>query len=524
VSDGDDLVARPTVGVAIRRAARRFAGRDFIVMPGCRLTFDDAERMSRRLAAHLLATGIGKGTRVGLLFTYGPEFVVTWLALSRIGALAMPVSTTYRPAEVRRVLHLGDVDTLVVPERLLGRDVLAELEAAVPGLAGAGPPPHFLSSLPYLRRVLVAGTGPRPGLSPWATPVDLADPAGPAVDEAVLAAAEDEVFPADWALVVFTSGSSAEPKGVVHTHGAVIRDTASFAQLTVDQAAAAGVEARPFCAFPFFWVGGFLCLGAALHGGFPLLCLERFDPGEALDLIERERGTAVLGWPTLISAMRDHPSFATRDLASAPALVSAPADVALVDTPVPGIPAHRGMSETMGQHQLVEERAVDPESGAEVPEGEEGELAIRGPGLMAGYYKKERQDVFDAEGWFHTGDRVFMHGGRAYYVGRYTEMIKSQGANVSPREVELTLEEYPEVLHAFVVGLAHPERGEEVAAVLVPADGATIDPGELTSRARGDMSSFKVPTRIEVWPVERIPWLPSHKPDKRKIQSELAAR
>jgi len=199
----------------------------------------------------------------------------------------------------------------------------------------------------------------------------------------------------------------------------------------------------------------------------------------------------------------------------------AAADMALLETPVPGIPGHRGMSETMGQHQLVEERVRDVDTGEDLPEMAEGELVIRGPGLMAAYYKQEREEVFGADGWFHTGDRVFQHEGRAYFVGRYTEIIKSRGANVSPSEVELALETFPEILHAFVVGLPHAEHGEEVVAVLVAADGAEIDPEAVRRQAREDLSSFKVPTRIEVWPVEEIPWLPSHKPDKLKIRAAL---
>ncbi len=112
-----------------------------------------------------------------------------------------------------------------------------------------------------------------------------------------------------------------------------------------------------------------------------------------------------------------------------------------------------------------------------VPDDEEGELWVRGYGLMHGYYKKERSEVFDDDGWLHTGDRVFLHGGRPYFVGRYTEMVKSRGANVAPREVELFLEEhFDEVLYAFVLGMPHPELGEEVTAVLVAAQGCVIDP------------------------------------------------
>jgi acyl-CoA synthetase (AMP-forming)/AMP-acid ligase II len=198
-----------------------------------------------------------------------------------------------------------------------------------------------------------------------------------------------------------------------------------------------------------------------------------------------------------------------------------PSEVALAETPVPGIPWHRGMSETLGNFMGVDVRCVDPETGETRAEMEEGELWLRGHGLMHGYYKKEREEVFDENGWFHTGDRVFVHEGRPYFVGRFTEMVKSQGANVAPREVELFLETFDEVLYAFVVGMPHHERGEEVTAVLVAASGREIDPPDLQSRARQQISSYKVPTRIEIWSEEDVPWLGSGKPDKLTIKERL---
>jgi acyl-CoA synthetase (AMP-forming)/AMP-acid ligase II len=141
---------------------------------------------------------------------------------------------------------------------------------------------------------------------------------------------------------------------------------------------------------------------------------------------------------------------------------------------------------------------------------------------MHGYYKKEREEVFDENGWLHTGDRVFMHEGRPYFVGRYTEMVKSQGANVAPREVELFLETFDEVLYAFVLGMPHPEREEEVTAVLVPALGHEIDIADIQQRSREQISGYKVPTRIEIWGEDDVPWLGSGKPDKIAIRARLS--
>lgn len=511
-----ELPFRPTIPDALHRAVELWGERDFVVTPARRMSFAEAEVSSRRLAKRMLAAGMGKGTRVGLHFPYGQDFVVAWLAASRIGALVMPLATTYRPAEIRKVLRIGDVDTLITAREVLGHDMQEMLEESVPGLADAGGPRLFIRAMPSLRAVWMTGGSDRA----WAAPVDLdAEPhARHGLDDDLLAELECEVVPADLAQVTYTSGSSAEPKGVVHTHGTVIRATGALAALR-----APGAE-HPvfFCAFPFFWIGGTLVLGASLQSGATVLCVERFEPGAALDLIEAERATSVLAWPTLIQAMRDHPSFPNRALPDIPSLTAGPADMAIAATPVPGIPAHRGMSETVGNIMSVVHRCVDPDTGEDQPDLTEGELWIRGYGLMHGYYKKERHEVFDDDGWFHTGDRVFRHEGRPYFVGRYTEMVKSQGANVAPREVELFLEQhFPEVLYAFVVGLPHPERGEEVAAVLVPSQGETIDPADIRRRAREQISAYKVPSRIEVWQEDEVPWLGSGKPDKLAIKARL---
>jgi acyl-CoA synthetase (AMP-forming)/AMP-acid ligase II len=506
--------SRATIPDALRRAVETWGDRDFIVTPERRMTYREAEERSRRLATRMAAAGIGKGTRVGAFFTYGQEWVVTWLAASRIGALFMPLATTYRPAELAKVLRIGDIDTLITARTVLGRDMQDIIEATVPALAGAQGPRLHLAPAPYLRSVWITPGSDRA----WATPFDLdAAEADHAIGDDFLAAMEAEVVPADLAQVTYTSGSSADPKGVVHTHGVVVRATTFLG-------ARAGDDVEPtkfFCAFPFFWIGGTLVLVGALQMGATVLCTERFEPGAALDLIEAERANVVLGWPTLLQAMRDHPTFGARSLPEIAGLTVGPSDVALNDAPVPGIPAHRGMSETVGNFSIVEARCFDPETGHEQLDMQEGELWLRGPGVMHGYYKKEREEVFDEHGWFHTGDRVFMSEGRPFFVGRFTEMVKSQGANVAPREVELFLETFPEVLYAFVLGMPHPERGEEVTAVLVAAHDHEIDPADLQVRSREQISGYKVPTRIEVWPEDAVSWLGSGKPDKLAMRRQL---
>jgi acyl-CoA synthetase (AMP-forming)/AMP-acid ligase II len=509
-----ELDYQPTFAAAVRRAAELFGDDDFIVLPSERLSFAEAEQRSRQLARRMLAAGVGKGTRVGLYFTYSTEFVVTWLAALRIGALVMPFSSIYKPAELQTVLRIGDVAVLLAPPTMLGKDVHDLLEEAVPGLADAPGPELFLPELPYLRRVWVTGPTDRA----WATAVPLDDgelPEGP-TDE-LLARVEAELAPADWAQVTYTSGSSALPKGVVHSHGAILRSTSPQAMAATGPGF--GERAAIFCAFPFFWIGGTLVLGLALQTGAKVCVVPRFEPGEAIELIAREGCTAVMAWPSLVQSMRVHPSFAEHDFSAVLSLAD-PSTAAVAGSPRPGTPWHRGMSETVGVWNGIERKVVDPETGEDVPDLEDGELWIRGWGSLQAYYKKEREETFDADGWLHTGDRVFLFENRAFFVGRFYEMIKSQGANVSPRELEVLLESYPEVEHALVFGLPHPELEEEVTAVLVPTPGSTIDVAALQARVRKDVSSFKVPTRIEVWDDEnRIPWLGSGKPDKLAVQA-----
>jgi acyl-CoA synthetase (AMP-forming)/AMP-acid ligase II len=393
---------------------------------------------------------------------------------------------------------------------MLGRDMAAFLEEAVPGLSTGGGPDLFLAELPYLRSIWITGDTDRP----WTERLHKA-----ATDD-LLQHIEHDVVPADLAQVTYTSGSSAEPKGVVHTHGSIVRTTKPFAELTPPTAD--NGQKRILCGFPFFWIGGTLVLGGALQSGIALLCLEKFEPEAALDMVEKQRATWIAAWPSLIQSMRSHPTFAGRDLSSCPLLTEGPSDVAVLNSPVPGVPAHRGMSETVGNWHGSERKVIDPDTGASVPDMDEGELLIRGHGVMQAYYKKEREEVFDADGWLHTGDRVFLFENKPYFKGRYHEMIKSRGANVSPREVELLLETLPGVEHALVMGLPHPTMEEEVTAVIVPVPGWDLDVDELAQKARAELSSFKVPTRWEVIADEgQIPWLGSGKPDKLSLRAAL---
>ena len=481
-----------TIPGVLRWAAAEFGDRDLLVVGEERLTFAEAERRSRVLAAQLLADGVGKGTRVGLFHNYGADFVVAWLAALRIGALVMPFSTLATAAELRTMLHLGDVAVLLAAPQILGRDVRALIAEAVPASL---PSPQ----LPYLRRVEI-----RAGLG-----------AGePSADELV-AAVEEQVTPADLAQVTYTSGSEALPKGVVHSHGALVRNSSPQAtRFAFDLVGLTGEVRTVFCGFPFFWVGGSLTLGQALQNGWTVCCVERFEPEAVLDVLERERVDRVWAWPSLVQALRTAPSYARRDRAYLDRVLG---------TPAPGPVRHRGMSETMGNWFGIETKVIDPETGQELGPDQEGELCVRGFAALQGYYKKEREDTFDPDGWLHTGDRVARREWGLEFLGRYTEMVKTRGANVSPREIEVVLESADAVRHALVFGVPDPQVGEAVVAVLVPAPGREIDLDAVAELARRELAPYKRPARYVVRAEDEIGWLPTGKPDKRGLKSDYLA-
>jgi acyl-CoA synthetase (AMP-forming)/AMP-acid ligase II len=502
---------QPTVPALLKRSVREFGSKTYVITPTARLTYDEAEKRSARIARWLLNAGLGKGSRVGLFFPNGVEWVLWWLAASRIGALAVPLSTMYAPAELAKVLRLADIGLLVAPDRVLNFDVAERLEAAVPELADQSGDLLAVRAVPYLRRiVLTADTDRR-----WAARWD--DGSEDLVPQQVLSAVEDEVSPADSAVMVHTSGSTADPKGVVHTHGTLVRQTSTW-PAAIRSVTRSGPSTTILCAMPFFWVGGLLAATGALHEPVTLLILPRLDAAAALDLIERERATGIVGWPAFTQRLREHPSFASRDLSSVPMLREGPLDIAMTDVP-DGFPVHRTMSETAGGFAFTELRIVD-DNGLPVPDGTVGELLIRGIGVMSGYNKRERWETFDDDGWYHTGDRVYRKEGdpRLFYVGRRSELIKAAGANVSPLEVEGVIEQFAEVVQCVVVGIDDPVRGEEVCAVVVPST-AGIDVASLATRTRDQLSAYKVPTRWVLAASDQIPTLPSGKLNRKALRA-----
>ncbi len=541
----------PTTPVFIRTLAETFKQRELIVLNGQRLTYEEADRQSAQLAKGLLVAGVSKSTRVGMLMPNGPDFVIAWLALARIGALIIPINTFYKPKELLYVLHHADIEILLMVPRLLSNDYLERLEICAPSLVsvmskGKSPvQPLLLPELPFLRRVYVFDNDHcgKQNIPPWAKSIAALFQAAEhssMIDDTFLAAVERCVTPADPLVIIYSSGSTSDPKGAVHTQGTIIRHAYNlnhWRDITEHD--------RIFSPMPFFWVGGLIfTLHCAMHRGACIICEEGFEPGATLALIEQERATVVTGWPHYGKAMIDHASFKQRDLS---AVRSGNIYAILPEECRPADPELRsnalGMTETCGPHCIdhmdvdlpeslrgafgravegVEHKIIDPESGVILPAGEQGELCIRGYNVMQGLYKVEREDTFDVDGFYRTGDSGYLNEeGFLFFKARLGDMIKTGGANVTPREVEVAIDAQPEVQGSYVVGLPHPDRGQTVVAAVVLNKNEQLASEVLRGRLREELSSYKIPKKIFFFEKENLPFTDSGKIDKRKLSQLL---
>ena len=496
-----------------------------------------------QLSARLLELGFVKGSRVGLLLGNGWDWVVTFLGCARIGCTVIPLSTFASPPELSRTLRHADIEHLITARWLFGEDWTARLRSALPSLSDLQEAPLALTEAPFLRRVWFVNGG----ATPWSGDVGLDLSPGSAPGEQWFRLADratQEVRPADVLATIYTSGSSGDPKGVVHTHGSQVRHAASLAWM---QGAAAGD--RWFAGLPFFWVGGLTyTVLAALYAGVTLVCQEKFEAESAFELVQREQPDRMSSWPVARERVAEVALSRGRQIAEFPCLEPTPLEAE------PEIHHNSlGMTETSASHTgappeitrqrlpehlrgswgpplpYVEHKVVDLVDGTEVPPGTVGEICVRGYNLMVGLYKHEREEVFDRDGWYHTGDMGFIREGNVFFQARRTEMLKVAGSNVAPSEIEAVLLALPGVEAAFVAGVPDSQTGETVvASVVLETGSATWSPETLRAKLREELSAFKVPRHIAVIAPSEVPFLSSGKVDRstlrRQRMEELSAK
>ena len=483
------------------REAIAYAPREAVTV---RRTWAELRAESRVVAKKLVGLGVGKGTRVGLLCANRPEWLPLAFGALRLGAVLVPFSTLWKRDEIAYALTHADVQLLLTLPGFLKHDYLASLREIVPELPGATPGRLLSAGAPALRRVVLL-EGEAPGTERWRDlSADVADD--------FLDAVQASVHPTDPAVVFFTSGTTSQAKAVVQSHGSL-----TISARRIADCLGIGPDDAWWGHMPLFWSGGFV-MGAlaTLAGGGRVVLHEVVEPGAALALLEAERCTIMLGWHQA-GPLLDHPDFAKRRLYLKKGSGGThPLATRLLGADHVSVGMF-GMTETAtcvtcgrwdDSVELrtgtfgpplagMEVRIVDPETLQPVAPGETGEILVRGPTLMEGYYRVPREQTFGAGGFFRTGDLGYLDDtGRLHFGSRLKDVIKTAGVNVAATEVEEALARHPSVKAAHVVGVPDPVRGENIAAFVVLAAGAVGDVEALRAFCRENLASYKVPREV----------------------------
>ena len=518
--------------------ARRFPEREALVFEDERYTFADLKREIDRAAKALMALGVERGDHVSLWLNNRAEWVFLMFALAKVGAVQVPVNTRFRTNDLEYVVRQSD-SAMLITHDVSGPVDYLEMVRAVVALPDDGDAVDD-AEFPVLKRVVIVGEGEHAGTVSWRRALELAE----TVPDSALAARTAEVDPDDPVFIMYTSGTTGFPKGVVHDHR-LIRNTE-------ERAFRMAVTERDtiMSYLPLFHAFGYseAALMSMVTGARQVLT-ETFDPGEVLDLIEREGGTIAHGFEAHMQGLCDAQEAKPRNLSTlrtglfAAGMHSA-TPVAYrgerVLHPLKALSAF-GMTEVWvgaclsaldddSPHRLessgypapgYELKVVDPDTGAVLPDGVPGELRVRGYALMRGYYKKPKEtaDSYDADGWFRTGDMAERAAdGYFRFLGRFKDMLKVGGENVDPMEVEGLLLTHPAIQQTAVVGLPDARLAEVAVAFVERKPQAELDEATVIAFCRGKVASFKIPRHVVF--IDAFPMTASGKIRKVELREE----
>jgi len=506
----------------LRAAAEEHADREAVVdrsvEPAVRLTFRDLRERADALAAALVDAGIAPGDRVAIWAPNCWEWIVALFGLHSAGAVLVPLNTRYKGLEAADILRRSRSRLLFTVEGFLGNDYVSMLRDPAAG------------ELPDLERiVLLRDTGTRPsGVHAFDELVASAPSTDGGTDTAAVDQRVAQLEPTDMSDLIFTSGTTGRPKGVVQTHGQSLRAASDWADIVGLRA-----DDRYLCINPFFHTFGYKAgILTSLMAGSTLVPMPTFDLDAVPGVIAEERITTIPGPPTIYQTLLNHPGF---DPTAVDTLRLAVTGAAVV--PVELV---RRMRDTLGFETVVTayglteccgfaticrgdddletiattsgrafpgvEVAVMDDDRNPVPPDTPGEIVVRGYNVMQGYFEDPEQtaEAIDADGWLHTGDIGVMDDrGYVRITDRKKDMFIVGGFNAYPAEIEQLLLAHADVAQVAVVGVPDERMGEVGFAYVVPAAGADPDPQELLSWARAHMANYKVPRHLEV--VEALP-------------------
>ncbi|WP_343715366.1 AMP-binding protein [Inquilinus sp.] len=491
-----------TTADALRRAAATAPDVEAVVAPDGRITFAGLEREVARIRSALAAGGVRRGDHVGLCLGNSHRFVAIFLAIGSLGAVAVPVNTRFVAPELAYALGQSRISTLITADRVLKVDFIAMLRGICPGIDTGLPDAAF----PALRQVIVIGEDVPAAATSWRD---------------FIAAGDGEVPPAcspdDVLLIQYTSGTTSFPKGVMLTHRSMLAN-AFFSGGRMGFR----IGDRFHSARPFFHVAGTtLSILSSLQHLVTLVSMERFEPGEALRLMEAERCTHVSGNDTMALMLLNHPDRPRRRLALRGGWLAASPTIirrAIDELGMRECVAGYGLSEAspnvaqsawwepeevraaaLMRPQPGVEIRIRAEDGRDAAAGEAGEILVRGWNVMRGYFDKpeETAAALAPDGWLATGDLGRLDAeGRLTFLGRAKDTIRVGGENVAPAEVENVLHGHPRIRQAAAVGVPDDRLVEVVAVFVTLNDGTACAPDDIIAWSRGRMAGFKVPRHV----------------------------
>jgi len=528
--EASDMESRTyTLSAFLEEAATRHPHRPAVVFEDQRIDYAELNELANRFASGLLARGLQPGDRVGIYMTNYPEWVIAFFGIARMGGMIVPMNSRYRGHELAYIMNNCQGSGLVIGSKFLKSDFVSIVESV-------------WDTIPSLKQVIVRGEEKSPRMAFFQE--ILAAGAGHAKDPA-LAAASSAIKPEDPVFILYTSGTTGEPKGAVLTNLNIAQNGEHIAQVMRQDENDLTLVVVPF----FHCFGCVIGLTASVSAASGVLPLPAFERAEALRAIEKHRATIVHGVPTMfieyLEEMKDKrydvSSLRTGVMAGAPC----PIEVmkAAHDTMGANVVIAYGLTETspvITMTQLddsLEDRVTTvgrPLPGQEVrivddmrrpvPNGQTGELAVRGYNVMKGYYGNPAAtaEAIDREGWFYSGDLATMDDrGYIRIVGRKKEMYITGGFNVYPREIEEYLFTHPKVANVAVIGVPDARMGEVGWAIVKLADGAQATEEELIAYCRDQIANFKVPKRIVF--VDGYPMTQSGKIQKFRLR-EMAEK
>jgi acyl-CoA synthetase (AMP-forming)/AMP-acid ligase II len=492
-------------------------------------------------ARALQALGIGPGDHVGLLLPTGLDFVETMFAIALLGAVTVPINARYQPPELAYVVENADLKALFTTDKIAEAvDFVERLNQAFPDLAGQDASRLSLQGAPLLKNIILYGGSEADAM----LGEDDFHARAPQADLDALHLARLQVRLGSTALILYTSGTTANPKGCMISHEAIVRNSAALADRYE-----LGREDSFWSPLPMFHIAAILPLVSIFSKFGTYVTMGYFQAGEALKMMEAEQVTATYPcfW-TIMSDLVDHPDFDTTDLsrvklmnanfAVQPPEIGEKMKKALPNAVFVGT---FGMTETAGTVTTsrlsdaedrrfqrlgvplsgLEVKAMHPETGAECAPGEKGEAWIRGYSTFTEYYKSPEKtaEALDDEGWFHSGDLVSIEeDGQLMFHGRLRDMLKVGGENVAAVEIESCLQEHEAVKLAQVVSVPDPRLIEVAAAFIELEPGREAAEDELIAFCKARIAGFKVPRHVrfvDEWPIS------STKIQKFKLQEQI---